>query len=225
MRGAIMYQFATGAQPYELETQPTQYPVSVADLRNFLKLNHDRENNLLSQLIATATKQCEDYTKKDFIAKDYITYRDQFGDMGDQPNYVGSPPTQGYYWASVAPIVLRKSPLISITEITYLVDGAETTLDPLTYRIVKKGAYSQIIPTTNNVWATADNVQQAITIKFKAGYGDPKDVPSDIKSAIMQICADLYTNRGDDSGNRFGDPMPQAAKRILNSYVIPNFRA
>ena len=211
--------YATGAQPYELENAVTKWPVLLADLRAFLKINNNREDDLLKALIESATGDAEAYSKKDFITKDYITYRDIFGDFGEKPLSVGYPAVVPYNFNSAAPIVLRKSPLVSITEISYLLNDVVTVLDDSTYRIVKKSAYSQIIPTGGLYWPTADFTQQAITIKFKAGYGlDSKQTPADIKTAIMQIAANYYVNRGDFSDET--KVMPETARAILNRYTI-----
>ena len=210
--------YATGAQPYELENPVTQWPVALNDLRAYLKINNNREDNLLKGLIESATSVAEAYTKKDFITKDYITYRDVFGDLGEKPLSVGYPPVVPYNFISAAPIVLRKSPLVSITEISYLLDGVVTVLDPSAYRIIKKAAYSQIIP-TGQYWPTADFTQQSITIKFKAGYGeDAKGTPAEIKTAISEVAANYYVNRGDFSDET--KAIPETAKAIFNRYTI-----
>ena len=43
-----------------------------------------------------------------------------------------------------------------------------------------------------------DQVPQAVEIIFTAGYGpDTTDVPADVKFAMLNHIADLYSNRGD----------------------------
>ncbi len=214
---------ATGQQPYLLDSIPTQQPIALADLYAYLKLNQTREDGLLKTIIGSATTFAEKYMNKELITKDYTTYRDVFGDYAENPNYRGYPAYSGCSGQSIIPIVIRKSPLISITEISYLVDGEFVVIDSSKYRIVFKTSYSEIIPTTNNSWPTPANTQQAIKIKFKAGMGEPKDIPSDIKEALLQSCADMYVNRGDDT-QRFGSTgLPEFSKRIYMQNRLINF--
>jgi uncharacterized phiE125 gp8 family phage protein len=55
----------------------------------------------------------------------------------------------------------------------------------------------------------------AVEIAFTAGYGAASAVPGPVKQAILQIVADLYTNRGDEA-----DIVSPAAQALLAPYRI-----
>lgn len=54
-----------------------------------------------------------------------------------------------------------------------------------------------------------------VKIVYAAGFADAASVPSDIKVAIMLICADMYENRMD-----YVKQLPTAAEILLSPYVV-----
>jgi len=58
------------------------------------------------------------------------------------------------------------------------------------------------------------NFDDDIIITYTAGYGNPEDVPADIKQAIMMLTGYLYENREGAS------ELPEAVKQLLNPYKV-----
>jgi len=96
-------------------------------------------------------------------------------------------------------IELAKPPLQSVTSIVYVdTAGAPQTWNAANYVVAAPMApaagFGRIQPAYGQSWPSArSETLDAVTITFKAGYGDAgKDVPSDIRAAIMLLIRDLY---------------------------------
>lgn len=212
--------FSTGAQPYNLISEVTEYPITVAEFKQWAKINNSVEDSLIQRIIAGVTLEAEKYTKRDFILKVYQTFRDRFGDVDESPSPV---PVQ----TTDHPVVLRRSPFDQVVLIVYQSDGQPVNMDLNDVRVVQKDSFSQIVPV--NSWPTVDLIPQAIEIQFQAGYGSAADVPSDIKNALLAHATAVYFNRGDCSDGsgvscscKFAPP---ESISVYNQYRIVDFRA
>jgi uncharacterized phiE125 gp8 family phage protein len=192
------------AYPYKLVTAASELPVSLTEIKTLLRITGSDDDTLLTLLITTATDQAERYTRRDFVTKTYITYRDYFEDI----------------------IELRRSPLIAITNIYYDdISNVNTLLSSATYTTVFDPAYSRIKLAPTYIWPQVFNKEQAVRITFTAGYGAAASVPSAIKLAISMMVANLYENRGDCGTAEAGcgpcaTGIPSGARGLLDSYRI-----
>lgn len=225
-RREISKEYSYFLQPFDYSVPPydvpfsifTDYPLplSLAEVKKYLRIDpqNNLEDDLINFLIITVTKFAEGYTRRDFIVKKYLTYRDSF-DFGFIANY---------------PLTLRKSKFQSLVSFQYLVNNVFVNV-PAVYYITDEYDYSRIYLINNQDWPTnVDTRQQAIQIIFMAGYGTtPDSVPIDLRLALMQHIAQLYENRGDcSSGDNSSSAcdcagnLPSSAKMIYNQYRIRN---
>lgn len=218
-------EYATGQQIYEVITPAAETPISVTDLKLYAKINGTAEDALLAQIIAGVTLEAERYTKREFVTRTYRTYRDQLGDFGEQPAYVSAPPMRYRNWRGREPIVLRRSPLLAISSIKYYLSGVLTTISSADYQIVKKPAFSFVIPVGDSVWPSVDIRLHGVVIEFTAGYGAASAVPADIKNALLAHATQVYQNRGDcDSGGSCAcNFAPSVALMVYQQYRIMDF--
>jgi len=183
---------------YVVSTAPKNLAVPVRDLKEHLRLplDDDSQDIYLKNLIIAATEFAQTYTRRVFITTEFKTFRDCF------------PPC----------ITLRKSPLIAVSQLDYLVDGVPVVVDPLNYEIVFTSTYSSIHPVGDIPFPTdGDNVHQAVTVTFTAGYGPRHtDVPQSARTAILMHAASLYENRGDCDGVT----IPLASKQLYDTIRI-----
>lgn len=223
---------ATGSQPYILTAQPTVWPITVADFKAWAKipLSSSAEDGLIASIIKRVTEQAELYTKREFITKSFQTYRDIFGDEGENPAYEGYL-ASNYALSLCLPFTLRRSKLQAITSIKYYSGGIQVTLDPASYYIVHKEAFSMVASVNNAPWPLVDDRMQAVEIIFTAGYGASADaVPAAIKGALLAHANQVYANRGDcdiESGAGAAacscSLAPSSAKSVYNQYRIIDF--
>jgi uncharacterized phiE125 gp8 family phage protein len=161
---------------------PTVYPVTLAEAKAHLVIDHDLDDSLVDGLIAAATEYAEQYTNRALVQRTLDYSMDSF-------------PASAF--------VLPKAPALSVTSIDY----TDTNGDPQTVPTTVYGLDLGVTPPViylkyGQVWPTARSERNAVTVRFVAGYaglGSPEDVragvPEAIKAAIKLIVGDLYLNR------------------------------
>ncbi len=93
-------------------------------------------------------------------------------------------------------IELPRAPLISVTSIQYETESGTQTISDSDYRVDTTSQPARIEPVT--FWPSANDQINAVTITYKAGYGDDNSkstVPEDIKVGIKMRVKSLYDNR------------------------------
>jgi uncharacterized phiE125 gp8 family phage protein len=190
------------AYTYTVTVPPDCPPVSLDEVKSYLKITGAAQDALIEQLTAAATDFAEDYTKRSFIDRTIKTFRDDFTSIEFE---------------------LRRSPLSSVTSIKYLVDGSLVTVDDSIYYNTKETDFSRIALNDGESWPTDVDVRlQAVEIVFIAGFGeDERSVPDDIKVAIMQHVAALLENRGDCT---LQEALPRASELIYNKNRIMDIK-
>lgn len=150
---------------------PQSEPVSVDEVREYLRT--DESDTVLTALIQAAREHAENFTRRAFVTQTWELMLNQFPEAGE-------------------PIVVPFPPLQSVERIAYTDEaGAEVELDPQLYTVFTKTEPGRILPA--DVWPTGKHV----TIRFVAGYGEPKEVPSAIKQAIMLLVGHFHEVRAD----------------------------
>lgn len=216
-RRYISKQYSYFLQPFDYNTPPydvsfniySDYPlpVDLATVKNYLKMDvtNTAEDNLITMLILVATSMGEKMTKRDFIVKKYLTYRNDF--------------TDGFF-------TLRKSLFQSLLSFEYLVDNVWTVVPSTLYYNTSQTDYSGIFLSNNQAWPNnIDQRLEAIRIIFYAGYGTtPAAIPPDLKLAILQHIMTMYMNRGDcvdcASEDAAMQALPPESKFIYQKYRI-----
>jgi len=213
------------AQPYEVITPPAELPVSIQEFKSWAKITSSHDDALIQRIIEGVTDEAEKYTKRDFVEREYETFRNVFGDIEESPvrgcgRYIHLP--------NRTPVTLRRSKLLSVTGIEYEKDGNVTIFPLSDIRTIKKDAFSQIVPKQSSHWAIPDPEPQSIRITFTAGYGTAADVPAALKNAILAHSTAVYQNRGDCDDGSGGSCSckfaPAEALSVYNQYRIIDFR-
>ena len=116
-----------------------------------------------------------------------------------------------------ASIVLPRSPVQSVTSITYLdTDRVEQTLDAANY-FVSPAAI--IYPAISASWPLTADVSGAVTVTYQAGYGAAAtDVPDPIQEAIKQLAAHFYENREATLVGVSAQELPLGVADLINPY-------
>lgn len=109
-------------------------------------------------------------------------------------------------------------PLQSVTHIKYFdINGVEQTLSTSAYSVNPRTfvGYVRRNPTGSG-WPSTYDRDDAVTIRFVAGYGEPDDVPSPIKQSLLLRVAELYVNRGEEGM----PPRSRAQDALLYRYRV-----
>ncbi len=180
----------------ELTTEPATEPVTLDELRLWLKIDDGvtTDNDLLESLIKTARKKAEDYCNRAFINQTWTL------SLNASPEIINIP--KGY--------------LDSITSINIVSDLGVSTLQDSTMYQVETGESGIVFLETGNTWTTSTRPVGEMIVVFKAGYGAlVTDVPEGLKTGIKQIASYLYENRE-------AMDVPDLIMGVLNPYKVFN---
>lgn len=159
---------------WQITTQPQTEPISLAEAKLHLRVDHDDEDSLIESLIRAARKWCEDYQNRLYITQTVTAKIDSFPKC-----YI---------------MELPRPPLQSVDSITYTdTTGQEQALTD--YIVDTSAEPARITPLYSEVWPNTQAVINAVTVEYVAGYGDAEDVPDVIKQAILLLAGHLYCNR------------------------------
>ncbi len=188
-------------QPYNVVTAAASLPITLAQVKEHLKLDPDdtSQDTYLTILIQSATTFAEKYTKRTFINTTFETFLSDF----------------------CYKIELRRSKAHTISFIKYLKDDVLTTVATSVYYLTDENDFAHILIVNGQSYPTdADINVQAVTIQFVAGYGaDATFVPDELKLGLFNHVASMYENRGDCS-NATSMFLPALSRAIYDQFRI-----
>lgn len=92
---------------------------------------------------------------------------------------------------------IKLPPLQSVTAITYVdTDGATQTIDASDYLVDAVSVPARITPAYGETWPIPRTQNNAIKIRFVAGYGAASDVPQCIKNWMLLRIKQMYDQQG-----------------------------
>lgn len=162
----------------QLATPETTYlPVSVAEAKLHLRVDHSYDDDLILRLIKAATEQAEEFTGLQIRNATVIVKLSKFP-KGREPLYL---PRHDPYAITVFDYVNSSGTAIDFT------DGIVYNFDDASY----------IEPTRNTQWPTNVDTQLhlPISISYAAGYENTSSVPNAIKQAILLQVGAMYEYR------------------------------
>ncbi|TPW29445.1 hypothetical protein FJU08_14010 [Martelella alba] len=159
---------------YALTTPPASEPVSLAEAKVFLRVDHEDDDDLIAGLIVTARKHLEALTGLSLITQGWRLYRDS--------------------WPRSGMISLAHGPVTSVSVVTvYDADGNANTITLDRARLDGAGRPARFyLPDIAATCAPMNGIE----VEFTAGYGDAADVPEPARDAITRHVAHMYALRG-----------------------------
>lgn len=217
-----------------LISAPEVEPVSVDDLKQYLRLDTSADDNLLPGFIQAAREMAETMLWRTLVTTTWELVFDTFPPFGYSSraaveyavNQIPFGSDRGY-WLNVSQnlIELPNPPLQSVTSITYL-DQSNTwkTLDPSNY-VVSVGDPGQIQPKYASIFPiTLPGMLSSVKVQFVAGYGDDATaLPASVKTAIMLLAAHLY-NRRDAVSEKSYTEVPMGVANLLGVAAWGGYR-
>lgn len=161
-------------------TGPAKEPVELDELKDHLRIGTtvmDEDANLHG-LIRAARDWTEEFLNRSLVEQELELSLDAFPSGTD-------------------PIRPAFGPLVSVTTIKYDDDdGVEQTWSNTLYLVDTASVPGRITPAFDESYPTSRVQNNAVRVRYKAGYGkDVDDVPENIRRAVMMTAAHLYENR------------------------------
>jgi len=182
-------------------TAPTSQVLTTSEAKSHLRVDVSTEDTLIDSIVDAATGVVEAYTGRQLIDATWKLYMDDF-------------PSQQ--------IVLPYPPMQSIDSIEYVdTDGTTQTWSSSEYRVDTDMEPCRITEAEGESWPASDDVTQAVTITYSAGYGSSgSDVPEAIRQAIRLLIGHYYENREEVTSGGVPRKVPEGARRLLTSYRV-----
>lgn len=187
----------------DLVTAPAIEPITVAEVKNVVRVDHTDDDTLIGFLITAARTNAEAFTRRAFITQTWKLFMDNFFGRTNYPWNSGNySHHSNIFPGGFDSIEIPMAPLLSVTHLkTYDDADVATTFAASNYFVsVKSGDFVQPGSLTlreSTVWPTVNRVKDGVEIQFVAGYGtSATDVPQQIRMAIQEEAAFLYNNRG-----------------------------
>lgn len=207
----------------KLVTAPAENPVTLAEAKEFLRVDGSHEDVLIEALVKAATQMAEKETGRVFVTQTWDLWLDRWPSQRktDQDGWwdgMREGPLTDLYQIC-RHIEIPRAPLQSVASVkTYATDNTEDTFSSDNYFADNQSEPGRVSLAYGKLWPTIVlRPSNGIQIQFVAGYGGAAAVPEAIKTAIKLILMHLYENRGcsDTAGT-----MPSTASAILSPYVI-----
>lgn len=175
---------------YELETNGDN-PITLATAKEWLKVTHDYDDDLITLITDAALSFAENYTGISFRAQTW--------------NVIA---TANEFYAG---ILITKNPITVFNSIVVkLDDGSDWTLDADDYYLGIDETRAYVALTNSSVLDDASPYYDAVTINFTTNGG----MPDHIENAIKMIISFMYENRGDAPTINNNSAPPEALKLL-----------
>jgi len=180
-----------------LLTPPALEPVSLSEAKQFLRVDHDDDDAVITSLIAAARAQIEALTRRALLTQTWRIVRDAW-------------PSDGRLRAGPAPLQTVVAARVFDT------DGNAISFDPSVFIVEAEHAMlaapAFALPAPGRIFA-------GIEIDVVSGFGDDaEDVPAPLRQAIRHLVAHWYDNRGLVAIGGTLSMMPASVNAMIGAY-------
>src|SRR5690606_17347953 len=180
--------------------EPAVEPVALAGMKEHLRVTHDSEDALISDLIKAAREELERSTSQALITQGWRLALDG--------------------WPRSGILRLRPSPIASISAVTvFAEDGEGVVLPPDAYQLDSSTNVARL-----KFKEMPSNGQRlnGIEVDFVAGYGDSAEhVPEALKRAMAILVSHWFEFRGAYGAKDQPVSIPDEYLRIIAGYRMP----
>jgi uncharacterized phiE125 gp8 family phage protein len=186
---------------------PADLPLTLEEMRNYLRLDSDTEDPLLFDLITAATAYVDGYAG--ILGRALMT-------QTWEQRYSSFPTGAGHIPLVVGPV---QSGSPDPTAVLYY-DGDNVLQEVGTdvYFVQYTDAGAAVTLQTGELWPTdVYSRLDAVAVRYVVGYGSlPSAVPEDIRQALRMIVAAWFDTRA-------AGELPVGARWMLDKYLAPAF--
>ena len=177
---------------------PTEEPVSIAQARQWLKIDTSDEDDLIGGLITSARLMIEATTRRMLMTQSWRLLLDQ--------------------WPRGIVYQLPLAPVLSVNGVR-LIDalGNPHPLPELLYWLQASSEKPRLI--FNTAPPSPERAAGGIEIDVTVGYGPRRDdVPAPLRQAICMLTAAWFEDRGDTLSDASREPLPPRVAALVMPY-------
>lgn len=176
-------------------TEPAAEPLTLAEAKLHLKVDHSAEDTYITGLIVAARMDCESRIRRTLMTSGWTLTLDCFPGL----------------------IELPMPPAAAVASIAYVdIAGQAQTLSGSAYRLDAKSEPARIEAVGG--WPSTADRLSAVTVVYSAGYASADAVPQPIKTWMLLAIDEMHRNRGLTT-ERPAVPLG-FADRLLDSYKV-----
>jgi uncharacterized phiE125 gp8 family phage protein len=178
---------------------PTSEPITADDVKTHCRIDVDDEDSYIGDIIEAVRTHVEDYTDLQLMTATWALTLPAF--------------------PSGRIITLSHPPLQSVSSIAYLTSSGTSTMSSDDYRVLTDRTPGQIQIEDNTDWPSLYyDVEDNVTVTYKAGYASASAVPAAIKHAMLLLCAHLYEQREPIIVGSAISSVPMSVRSLLYPY-------
>lgn len=188
-----------------LVTAPAVEPLTLAEAKRHLRVEHDDENDLIVDALKAAREFVETFTGRVLITQTWDLKLAAF---------------------PCGAIHLPMAPVSAVSTITYLdTAGASQTWSASLYRTSlptgPKAMRGCITPAYGESYPSTYGVVDAVAVRFVAGYGTTgAALPAALRQAIKVVLTHVWSERWAAATGAASAPVPAAAEALLWGYRV-----
>lgn len=189
------------ASPVQL-TPPAIEPVSVDELKAHLRVTDASEDDLIAAYGKAARAFVETRCQRSLITQEWRYKLDEWP-----------------YWG---PVYLPMGPVQEVLAIDYIdTNGDITAWDTDLFYLDEASSRARLFPVYGESWPSIRYDANAITIEYRAGYGDlATDVPEELRHAIKLLVGHWYQSREAVVIGQVPNAVPFAVDALLSPYLV-----
>lgn len=189
-----------------LVTPPANEPLSLADAKAHLRVDHSDEDTLINALIAAAREDAEDFRNQSFITQTWKLTLD--------------------VWPTEPDVIELPRGPVSVTSVKYTdEDGNTSTFASSNYVEDLESEPARLALKRSASWPS-DTLQvvNGIEVTYVAGYGDDaSDVPAAVVEALKLMIGHYYENREATITGTIISRIPLGAQHLLWKKRVKQF--
>lgn len=182
-------------------------PITTAQAKSHLNIDHDDDDTLIDEKIAEARKKVESDTGRAFINQTWTLYADTFSEFNNGIIY------------------LPRSPLSSVTSIYYYNTSNVKTLWAATeYQADTAHEPGRVVTASGYSFPTTYDRLSAVEIAYVSGYGATAaaipNCPGEMFSALYMLIGHLYENRESIVTGTIASTIPGGYDELVGSIRV-----
>lgn len=191
----------------QLQTAPGDEPISVAQAKDYLRVDGAAHDADINRLVKAARQRFENETGRALAPQSWDWMLDGF----DTEAFERVP----------------RPALISVDSIGYIDEtGATRTLAPSVYRVDRTNQRKdrgRITLAYGQTWPGLRGIASQVTVRFSAGYSGVNALPADIVEALLLMIGHWFENREAVNVGNIVNTMPMGAEDIIADYRVWTF--